>query len=99
MALIWRILLVLSNVIGWLFWLVAAWFVMQYIHKVDNPLKHELGIGMAIGVVCGAFPALFSFAVSTYFRADMPKILLWISQALLPTLGLVYGIYMIAAAI
>lgn len=97
MALIWKILLVLSNVIGWLFWLVAAWFVMQYIHEADNPLRHELGIGMALGVMCGAFPALFSFAVSTYFRADIPKILFWISRTLLPALVFVYGIYLVAS--
>jgi ABC-type transport system involved in multi-copper enzyme maturation permease subunit len=89
----WKVLLILSDVIGWLFWLMAALFLVQYINEVDNPLRHELGVGMAMGFLYGVWPALFSLAVSIYFRKQMQKWLLLMSLALLPAFGVVLGAY------
>jgi hypothetical protein len=89
----WKVLLILSDVIGWLFWLMAAAFLVQYIYEADNPLRHELGIGMAMGFLYGVWPALFSLAVSIYFRRQVQKWLFLTSAALLPAFGIVLGTY------
>jgi len=90
---IWKVLIVLSDVIGWAFWLLAALFLLQYIREVDNPLRHELGIGMAMGALYGVWPALFSLAASIYFRKYIQKWLFLASVALLPAFGVVLGTY------
>jgi len=93
----WKVLLILSDVIGWLFWLLAASFLAQYIYEADNPLRHELGIGMAMGFLYGVWPALFSLSVSIYFRKQIQKWLLLVSASLLPAFGVVIGVYNAAA--
>lgn len=89
----WKVLLILSDVIGWLFWLLAASFLASFVYEVDNPLRHELGVGMAMGLLYGVWPALFSLAVSIYFRKKMQKWLFLLSATLLPAFGLVIGVY------
>ena len=78
---------------GWLFLLLAASFLARFIYEADNPLRHELGIGMAMGFLYGVWPALFSLAASIYFRKQMHKWLFLASAALLPAFGVVMGVY------
>jgi hypothetical protein len=62
-------------------------------HEVNNPIRHELGIGMAMGCLYGIWPALFSISVSIYFRKQMQKWLFLASASLLPAYGIVIGSY------
>ena len=89
----WKALLILSNVISCFFWLLAASFLVQYALNVDNPLRHELGIGMAMCAVYGFWPGLFSLGVAIYFRKEMKKSFLLASAAILPAFGALFGVY------
>lgn len=86
-------MLIISNAISWLFWLLAASFLVQYVFEVDNPLRHELGIGIAMGALYGFWPGLFSLGTAIYFRKEIKKWLLWVSVAILPAFGVLFGIY------
>ncbi|MES9831958.1 MAG: hypothetical protein ABW139_06905 [Candidatus Thiodiazotropha sp. DIVDIV] len=89
----WKVLLILSDVISWLFWLLAASFLVQYVFNADNLLRHEFGIGMAMGAVYGFWPGLFSLGVAIYFRKEMKKSFLLVSVIILPAFGALFGVY------
>jgi hypothetical protein len=89
----WKVLLIISDVISWLFWLLAASFLVQYVFEVDNPLRHELGIGMAMATVYGIWPGLFSLGVAIYYRKEIKSWLLVVSVAILPAFGALFGVY------
>ena len=54
----WKIPIVLSNVVGYAFFLVAVLFLLQYINEIDNPIRsernrmiHDFWIGLDDGTV------------------------------------------------
>jgi hypothetical protein len=89
----WKVLLILSDIVAWLFLLLAASFLVQYIYESENPLRHELGIGMVTGFSYGVWPALFSLTVSICYRSKIKGWLFLVSVAILPAFGIVLGTY------
>lgn len=78
------VLLVVSAIAGWLLWLAAASFLTRYLLEAANPVRHELGIGVAMAIVYGFWPALCSLIMAVCCRTWIPRWLVWASVMLLP---------------
>ena len=81
--------LLVSDVVGYLFFAFAAYYGLAYLFDTANPLRHEYGIGAAMATVYGFWPALFSLIVAIALWKKLGRKMLFFSIGLLPLFGLV----------
>lgn len=86
-------LLLISDVIGYLFLAIAAYYGLAYLFDTANPLRHEYSIGTGMATVYGFWPVLFSIISATVLKKKSHQKVLFISVALLPLFGLVQLFY------
>jgi len=58
----------LSNALGYLAFCASSYFVWQLFIAEPNPSNSELGMGIGLPILYGAFPATFSLIVCIWKR-------------------------------
>jgi len=90
---IYKPILLICDFLGYLALYSGAYFVWMYAISEENPLRHELGIGLGISVLYGSFPSLLSLGLSFWKKRTIPKWMFYLSIAILPSYVLLCLIY------
>lgn len=96
MVRIHKVILIISNAIAYLAFCVAAYFVWMFFVSVDNPSRHEFGMGLVLFTLYGSFPSLLSLGLAVLKKRTLPKWLYFVSMAIVPSYVLLYFVYSIA---
>ena len=86
---------VIAEVVGVLFLFAALYYTYAYTTDVDNPLKHEYGFGIGLGLLYGFSSLLVAAFLAISVKGVISrKLFLWLSVPAIFSGVLLLGFYL-----
>jgi hypothetical protein len=90
-----KVILIISDALGYLAFCGAAYFVWMFVVSVENQNRHEFGMGFVLFILYGIFPSVLSLGLAVWNKRALPKGLFFVSVAIIPSYVLLYVVYSI----